>query len=101
MDENTIEGVCFKQPKTMAQRCALAKKFHDDFLVNASDRDVALLVDDMDNTVELAFEARPEKLVAIRNGVVVFHTGIGPYQYSVGQLERWLAQECGDKSAPN
>lgn len=99
MDENTDEGVCFKQPKTLQQRCALAKQFCDDFLNDPSRQDIVLLVDDMDNTVELAFEARPEKLVAVRNGLVVFHTGIGPYQYSVGQLERWLAQEFRDKAA--
>eukprot|EP01046_Picozoa_sp_COSAG06_P101601 COSAG06_NODE_47743_length_337_cov_0.655462_2_plen_37_part_01 len=36
----------------------------------------------MENSVELAYEARPEKLIVVKNGCVVFKSGIGPYQYS-------------------
>ena len=50
----------------------------------------------MDNKVELAYDARPEKLVVVKDGAIVFASGIGPYQYSTSKLADFLAQEVGE-----
>ena len=84
-EDNTADGVCIKQPRTLQARLAAANAF-----AKASGGLNNILVDGMDNEVELAYEARPEKLVAIGpGGKVIFKTGIGPYQYSLPQLEKF------------
>ena len=53
-----------------------------------------ILVDGMDNAAELAYEARPEKLVVVDGeGVVRFLSGIGPYQYSPRKLAEFLESQ--------
>jgi hypothetical protein len=92
-EDNEDEGVCVKQPKTLEQRVAAARLW-----VGSTDGAIPanrVLVDDMDNSVELAFEARPEKIVVVDGAAdggptVLFNTGIGPYQYSVTRLEKFL-----------
>jgi len=74
------------QPPTLLDRLAAATKFADG-------RAFPVLVDGMDNALELAYEARPEKLVAVRDGLLVFLSGIGPYQYSPRKLQEWLAHQ--------
>lgn len=92
-------GICdvLYAPKTNEQRVAAAKRFRDEFLsekVEAMDGvvtdDISILVDDIDNRLEAAFDARPEKIVVVRRGKVVFASGIGPFQYSPEQLRQFL-----------
>ena len=63
-DDNTADGVCIKQPRTLQARLAAANAF-----AKASGGLNNILVDGMDNEVELAYEARPEKLVRAARGV--------------------------------
>jgi hypothetical protein len=48
---------------------------------------------------ELAFEARPEKLVLIQNESIIFLSGIGPYQYSPTILQAFLAANFSSGAA--
>eukprot|EP01094_Clydonella_sp_ATCC50884_P012268 TRINITY_DN22268_c0_g1_i1.p3 TRINITY_DN22268_c0_g1~~TRINITY_DN22268_c0_g1_i1.p3 ORF type:complete len:129 (+),score=28.37 TRINITY_DN22268_c0_g1_i1:310-696(+) len=78
-------GVCYRKPRTTAQRCAIAQHFKRDFGVT-----MEMVVDGIDNAAELAYEARPERLYVIRNGEVAWRTGWGPYCYDVDALENYL-----------
>ena len=71
--DNVAEGVCLMQAKTLAQRVDAAES-----LAAAAGlaRD-SILVDSMDNAAELAFEARPEKLLVVTSNTVLFLSGIG------------------------
>lgn len=92
IQENIAEGICVQQPKSLEERLSVAESL---MLSGASDRQ-RILVDELDNSVELAFEARPAKLVVVRHGInpyIAFKSGIGPYQYSIPQLEAWLTDE--------
>ena len=76
--DNAKDDVCFKKPRSLEQRIAIARAFSD----GAGIPPARIVVDSMENQVELAYEARPEKLVVVKDGVIVFKSGIGPYQYS-------------------
>ena len=84
--DNAIDDVCYMRPKDLSQRIALANVFAERCKIDP-DR---IVVDSMDNAVELAYEARPEKLVVVKDGRIVFKSGIGPYQYSTKKCaEHW------------
>tara|TARA_B110000208_G_scaffold118726_1_gene145256 strand:- start:548 stop:916 length:369 start_codon:yes stop_codon:yes gene_type:complete len=85
------DAVCVMQPTTLAERIAVARTF-----VAAASVAGAVYIDAMDNAVELAYEARPEKLVVVDDaGCVVWKSGIGPYQYSPRALDAWLEARWG------
>ena len=50
-------NVSHVQPKTTLQRCSIARQFINDFNITSD-----VVVDGIDNTAELAYEARPERL---------------------------------------
>jgi type I thyroxine 5'-deiodinase len=79
---NDDTGVCYKKPTTLAERITLMNK-----LVADAQCDMPFYADSIDNAVELAFEARPERLYVVEDGRVTFRTGPGPYCYSIPQLE--------------
>jgi hypothetical protein len=75
----------------LAERIAVARTF-----VAAASVAGAVYIDGMDNAVELAYEARPEKLVVVDDaGCVVWKSGIGPYQYSPRARDAWLEARWG------
>lgn len=86
-NDSEHDDVCVMQPSSLDERVAVARAF-----VSAASIDGAsVLVDAMSNAVELAYEARPEKLVLVdAAGRVAWKSGIGPYQYSPRLLEAWL-----------
>ena len=102
--EVTADGsadACLLEPRTTAARIAAAKRFRDEFLFtrledvmdDLSEQDVSMVVDDIENPLEEAFDARPEKIVVVRSGTVVFASGIGPYQYSPAELRAFLERD--------
>ena len=82
----------YDQPKTLGQRLFIANQFLSDPLLGAHSRDVPVYVDDLDNSLELAFEARPERLYIVENGRIAFRGGVGPYQYSLPAVRKWLLE---------
>lgn len=88
LPDNVEDGVCYSQPRTLAQRCAAARDMLA--LTEGVASGAALVVDSMDNACELAYEARPERLYVIRDGVVAFRSGPGPFCYSPSQLREYL-----------
>ena len=89
--DNAADGICYRKPRNLQQRISIARSFATDSNI-PFDR---IVVDSMENIVELAYDARPEKLVVVRDGLIVFTSGIGPYQYSASQLAAFLDQEVG------
>lgn len=87
--DNATDGICYRKPQTLQQRISIARSFATDSKIPV-DR---IVVDCMENTVELAYDARPEKLVVVQDGTIVFTSGIGPYQYSTSKLAAFLEQE--------
>ena len=60
-----------------------------------------LLVDDpTTNALDRAYEAPPERLVAIKAGRVVFASGQGPFQYSTKALGIFLEETLGQPPPP-
>ena len=89
-DNEGDEGTCFRQPRSTEERLERAGEF-------AASRGVEhLVVDPIENGVERAYEARPERIYVLERGedgiVVGWRTGIGPYQYSVEALNAYLAR---------
>jgi len=87
VDEWKIEGhgVCYMQPKTLQARVSIALDF-----IKKKNYKVPLYVDLMDNNTALAYEAHPERLYVIQNGVIVYQGGPGPYGYKISQMEKFL-----------
>ena len=85
---NERDDVLFAAPTEIAQRVDLA---------NACLRDLGIefpaLVDGMDNAVERAYTAWPDRLYVIdTDGRVAYKSGAGPFGFKPKQLERTLSR---------
>jgi hypothetical protein len=79
--------VCFRQPRTLEERIAIARK-----LISETGMDERLVtVDVMDDNAEIAFAAWPERLFIIQNGRIVYKGGTGPFHYHPEEVEQWIA----------
>jgi len=86
MKDNVSENVCYMQPKTMAQRVAIANDFARRF-----DYTIPLVVDPMANPAKTAYAAWPERLYVIdERGTIVYKGKPGPFGYHPEELEAWL-----------
>src|SRR5262249_30816989 len=91
MDQNERDGVCYAQPQTLAERCAIARDF-----VQKLAHGLPLLVDPIDNPADAAFAAWPERLYVIDEaGRVAFKGGPGPFGYHPEEVEAWLRGRFG------
>ena len=54
--------------------------------------DIALYVDRMDDKVNQAFGALPERLYIIQDNVVLYQGGMGPMGYHLSEIENWIEQ---------
>jgi hypothetical protein len=88
MKSNVKEDVCYAQPKTLAQRVAIANDFTKRFKYP-----IAFGIDDMSN---LAYSAWPERLYIIdEQGRIAYRGGMGPFHYAPDEVRAWLAQRFG------
>ena len=86
MPSNDQFGINFSQPKTFAERTQVASKCSD-----ALHLSMPLLVDHIDDRVERAYSAFPDRLYVIsEDGQVVFKGGRGPFGYQPRLLEQAL-----------
>jgi len=86
MESNEKEGVCYPQPKTMAQRVAIANDF-----VHRFKYPVPLLIDSFDNRADALYAGWPERLYVIdRAGKIVYKGKTGPFGYHPEEVEAWL-----------
>ena len=87
MRVNEREGVCYKQPTTLAERAAIASDF-----VAQTGYDIPIVIDTMDDDAEAAFAAWPERLYVVEAGRVVYKGGVGPMDFDPAELEAWLTE---------
>jgi iodothyronine deiodinase-like protein len=87
MESNEKEGVCYPQPKTLAQRVAIANDF-----VHRFHYPIPLLVDGFDNRANALYAGWPERLYVVDQSKTVVYKGKpGPFGYHPEELEAWLA----------
>lgn len=51
-----------------------------------------ILVDPMDDRAQTAYAALPERLYVVMDNRVVYQGGLGPFDYKIGEVERFLAR---------
>lgn len=87
MPSNVDEGVCYRQPKSLDQRLAIANDFSKRFKYP-----LPLAVDPMDDAANQAYGAWPERLYVIDvNGKIAYKGGPGPFQYKPQEVRGWLS----------
>ena len=91
MKSNVKEDVCYAQPKTLAQRVAIANDF-----IQRYKYPIEFGIDDMANAADLAYSAWPERLYVIdERGHIAYRGGMGPFHYDPAEVRTWLAQRFG------
>lgn len=96
MKSNVKEDVCYAQPKTLAQRVAIANDF-----IQRYEYPIEFGIDDMANAADLAYSAWPERLYVIdEHGRIAYRGGMGPFHYDPAEVRTWLAQRFGAVQHP-
>jgi len=86
MPSNEKEGVCYPQPKTTAQRAAIAKDF-----VHRFHFPIPLLVDDIDNAADAVYAGWPERFYVVdEHRTIVWKGETGPAGFHPEEVEAWL-----------
>src|SRR5712691_12038572 len=95
MTSNEKESVCYPQPKTLAQRVAIANDF-----VRRFHYGVPLAVDPMDNRANALYAAWPERFYIVDERGVIVHKGKpGPFGYHPEEVETWLTNRFPAQNA--
>jgi Iodothyronine deiodinase len=90
------DNVCYAQPKTIADRVAIANDFTKRFKYT-----VPFGIDEMSNAANDAYAAWPERLYIIdENGKVAYKGGNGPFKYDPKEVRAWLAARYGEVKRP-
>lgn len=50
------------------------------------------MVDVMSDLANIAYGAVPERLYIIRDGIVKYQGGVGPFRYSLTEVRQWLSK---------
>lgn len=86
MQSNVDQNICYPQPKTFAQRVAIANDF-----VTRFHFPLPLGVDAMSNAADHTYAAWPERIYIIdESGKIVYRGGLGPFNYHPQEARAWL-----------
>jgi hypothetical protein len=86
MPSNVTENVVFAQPATLPQRREVAKEGCQRMALS-----IPTVVDEMDDRVENAYAAWPERMFVIdADGRVAYAGAQGPWGFKPAEVERWL-----------
>jgi hypothetical protein len=95
MKANDDQGICYPQPRTLAQRVAIASDF-----VTRFHYPIPLAVDAMDNRADAIYAGWPERLYVIdESGRVAYKGKTGPFGFHPEELEAWLARRFPSTAA--
>ncbi len=84
VDSNVTDGVLHQQHQNYAERESVAATCSLDLNVS-----MPILVEEMDNVIDEAYGAAPERLYLIgRDGRVAYHGGAGPHFFDLDTWER-------------
>jgi hypothetical protein len=87
MDSNRTDKMVFTQPKTDAERKALAS-----VLVDRLKYRMPVAVDPMDNRADRLFAGWPERIYILdTGGRVLYKGGMGPFEFHPDEAEKVLA----------
>ncbi len=89
---NKSQGIIFEQPMTLEERKDVA---HTCQL--GLDISIPILIDDIDNTVERAYAAWPDRLYVVsREGRIGYKGGVGPGGFKPQAMEKSLKNLVAD-----
>ena len=95
-NEKEKDDVCYKQPKTIEDRIAIANDFTKRY--NFA---VPFGIDEMSNAANDAYAAWPERLYIVDGrGQISYKGGNGPFKYNPKEVRAWLAQRYGEVKHP-
>jgi Iodothyronine deiodinase len=87
MKSNLQQNVCYPQPKTLAQRVAIANDF-----VKRFHFPIPIGIDAMSDVSDHLYGGWPERLYVIEEtGKIVYRGGLGPFNYHPAEVSAWLA----------
>ena len=87
VDRNVVDGVFYRQHQSYDERETVAQTCGLDLHIT-----VPMLVDEMDNAVDQAYGAAPERLYLIgTDGRVVYKGGTGPFFFDLDDWEQAIA----------
>ena len=87
VESNLREGVLFRQHRSYAEREAVAQSCSIDLQIG-----LPVIIEDMDNAVDEAYGAAPERLYLVDvNGRVAYHGGAGPHFFDLDEWEQAIA----------
>ena len=86
VDSNINENILFRQHRNYEEREEVAQS-----CTIGLDISLPTLVEEMDNAIDEAYGAAPERLYLIgKDGRVVYHGGAGPHFFDLGELDEAL-----------
>ncbi len=92
-DSNVTEGVLFRQHQSFDEREEVAQTCSLDLHIT-----LPVLVEQMDNVIDEAYGAAPERLYLIdAEGRVTYHGGAGPHFFDLDEWEQAL-ETCVGKA---
>jgi len=89
---NAIRGGHCRQHLTIEERRAIANEFIQD-----NNYKLPFFLDSMKNEACIRYQAWPERLYIIQDGVVVYKGMVGPFGYNVWEVRRWLENRFASK----
>lgn len=91
MPINEKQGVVFAQPQTLESRRDVAQKCCSNLKIS-----MPCVVDSIDNAVDEAYAAWPERLFVIdKSGRIAYSGGQGPFAFKPDEVRSWLAWHVG------
>jgi hypothetical protein len=95
-NEKDKDDVCYKQPKSIEDRVAIANDFTKRYKFG-----VPFGIDEMSNAANDAYAAWPERLYIVdESGQISYKGGNGPFKYDPKEVRAWLAQRYGEVKHP-
>ena len=86
---NEREGILFEQPTTFEERLDVAKQ-----MCTKLDISIPGVIDEMDNKVNEAYSAAPDRLYLVsKEGKIAYKGGPGPRGFNPDELEDAIKQE--------
>ena len=88
---NHDDEVVFHQPRTVEERAAVAEA-----CVRGLSLAMPTVLDDMQNTVDTAYAALPERLYVVdRAGRIAWRSGPGPFGFDIDGWEAAIREQAG------
>ena len=86
MDSNDEAGICYAQPRTLADRLAIARD-----LVARGNWKLPLVVDPIENPADTLYAAWPERLYVVgTDGRIAYKGKTGPFGFEPDEVDAWL-----------